>query len=148
MGWFRSVMVGLALFGASGALLPARAQTAVDLALVIAVGVSASMAPDEQDLQREGYAEAFRDPLVHQAIRDGVIGGQGTFLVPARERAQFQAAIGLKILREASSAPGGLRPLVIPAQSQEVRIDCTSGARECRAGAGKLAAAARPSRQT
>ncbi|WP_414470998.1 DUF1194 domain-containing protein [Microvirga sp. M2] len=74
MGWFRSVMVGLALFGASGALLPARAQTAVDLALVIAVGVSASMAPDEQDLQREGYAEAFRDPLVQAAIREGVIG--------------------------------------------------------------------------
>ena len=37
-----------------------RAPVDVDLALVIAVDVSTSMDPDEQDLQRQGYVEAFR----------------------------------------------------------------------------------------
>ncbi|MBQ0822586.1 DUF1194 domain-containing protein [Microvirga sp. HBU67558] len=46
----------------------------VDLALVLAVDVSTSMDPDEQDLQRQGYVEAFRSPSVHQAIHGGVLG--------------------------------------------------------------------------
>ncbi len=48
--------------------------TEVDLALVLAVDVSTSMDPDEQDLQRQGYVETFRSPLVHQAIRTGMLG--------------------------------------------------------------------------
>jgi Protein of unknown function (DUF1194) len=50
---------------------PAHAQTDVDLKLVLAVDISMSMDPDEQRLQREGYVEAFRDRLVHQAIASG-----------------------------------------------------------------------------
>lgn len=53
---------------------PARAETEVDLALVIAVDVSFSMDPDEQSLQREGFIEAFRSPIVHDAIRRGAVG--------------------------------------------------------------------------
>lgn len=53
---------------------PARAQTEVDLALVLAVDISYSMDPEEQALQREGFAEAFRSPLVHDAIRRGMVG--------------------------------------------------------------------------
>ncbi|MBM6579731.1 DUF1194 domain-containing protein [Microvirga sp. BT689] len=51
-----------------------RAPTDVDLALVLAVDVSTSMDPDEQDLQRQGYVEAFRSPMVHQAIHKGMVG--------------------------------------------------------------------------
>ena len=51
-----------------------RAPTDVDLALVLAVDVSTSMDPDEQNLQRQGYVEAFRSSLVHQAIRTGMLG--------------------------------------------------------------------------
>ncbi len=51
-----------------------RAPTEVDLALVLAVDVSTSMDPDEQELQRQGYVEAFRSPLVHRAIGTGVRG--------------------------------------------------------------------------
>jgi hypothetical protein len=58
------------LFAASSA----RAETEVDLALVLAVDVSRSMDPDEQELQRQGFIEAFRSPLVHDAIRNGMIG--------------------------------------------------------------------------
>jgi hypothetical protein len=51
-----------------------RPPTEVDLALVLAVDVSISMDSDEQALQRQGYVEAFRSPLVHQAISTGMLG--------------------------------------------------------------------------
>jgi hypothetical protein len=57
--------------------IPVQAQTEVDLALVIAVDISFSMDTDEQELQREGFAEAFRSPLVHDAIRNGMLGRVG-----------------------------------------------------------------------
>lgn len=49
----------------------AEAGPKLDLALVIAVDVSSSIAPAEQQLQRNGFMQAFRSPLVHQAIRGG-----------------------------------------------------------------------------
>ena len=45
-----------------------RAQQVVDLELVLAVDVSWSMDLDEQQLQREGYLAALRDPEVWKAI--------------------------------------------------------------------------------
>ena len=62
--------LGLLLLGWSDA----RAENEVDLALVLAVDVSRSMDPDEQDLQRQGFVEAFRSPLVHEAVRSGMLG--------------------------------------------------------------------------
>lgn len=53
---------------------PAAADTEVDLALVIAVDISNSMDPEEQALQREGFVEAFRSSVVHDAIRKGMLG--------------------------------------------------------------------------
>jgi hypothetical protein len=59
-------------------LLPLLADEAaadeVDLVLVLAVDVSRSMDPDEQELQRNGFIEAFRSPLVHDAIGRGMLG--------------------------------------------------------------------------
>lgn len=52
----------------------ALAETEVDVALVLAVDVSRSMDADEQQLQREGYAEAFRSQIVHDAIARGALG--------------------------------------------------------------------------
>jgi Protein of unknown function (DUF1194) len=65
--------------------LPATAQTfaqsptrqqdvAVDLELVLAVDVSLSVDAEEARLQRQGYVQAFRDPLVVEAIMDGILG--------------------------------------------------------------------------
>lgn len=54
--------------------MPARAETEVDLALVLAVDVSYSMDLDEQALQRQGFAEAFRSAPVIDAIRRGFLG--------------------------------------------------------------------------
>jgi hypothetical protein len=53
---------------------PAKAQSEVDLALVLAVDISNSMDPEEQELQRQGFVEAFRSPLVHNAIGSGMLG--------------------------------------------------------------------------
>ncbi len=52
----------------------AQSETEVDLALVLAVDVSFSMEKDEQELQRQGFIEAFRAPEVHQAIHKGMLG--------------------------------------------------------------------------
>lgn len=52
----------------------ARAQTVVDLELVIAVDVSLSMDLDEQRLQRDGYVAAFRDAEIIKAIVSGAHG--------------------------------------------------------------------------
>lgn len=67
--WFKLFFAGLAL-----AAVPARAATDVDLALVVAVDISYSMDPEEQALQRDGFAQAFRNPAVHDAIRRGMLG--------------------------------------------------------------------------
>lgn len=56
------------------AAAPASADTPVDVALVIAVDISNSMDSEEQKLQREGFIAAFRDPEVHLAIRNGMLG--------------------------------------------------------------------------
>jgi Protein of unknown function (DUF1194) len=74
-----SIMRSLgALLLAAGVLVSgawdARGATEVDLALVLAVDVSRSMEPDEQELQREGFVEAFRSHDVHHFIRQGLVG--------------------------------------------------------------------------
>ena len=51
--------------------LPARAQTTVDLQLVLAVDTSGSVNETRFELQKEGYAAAFRNKRVLNAIRAG-----------------------------------------------------------------------------
>lgn len=53
----------------------------VDLALVIAVDISYSMDPEEQQLQREGFIQAFRSQEVQAAIGRGVLGRIGVAYV-------------------------------------------------------------------
>jgi hypothetical protein len=45
----------------------------VDLALVLAVDASGSVSDDRFDLQTQGYADAFRNPRILQAIRAGAV---------------------------------------------------------------------------
>ena len=53
--------------------LPAVAQDKkdVDLALAMAIDISGSIDPDEAHLQRKGYVDAFRDPVIVKAILGG-----------------------------------------------------------------------------
>jgi hypothetical protein len=52
---------------------PAAAQDKkeVDLALALAIDISGSIDPDEAKMQREGYVQAFRDPVIVKAILGG-----------------------------------------------------------------------------
>ncbi len=65
-------LVALAI--AAAGPVAAQAQDDVDLQLVLAVDVSHSMDYQEQELQRDGYVAAFRDPEVIRAIRQGARG--------------------------------------------------------------------------
>jgi len=58
---------GLTLAGLS----PARADGAVDLQLVLAVDSSSSVDADEFAIQMEGFAAAFRDTRVQEAVQMG-----------------------------------------------------------------------------
>jgi hypothetical protein len=72
---FRHAATALALMllAAGHAPAPAVAEE-VDLKLVLASDVSRSVDDREFELQRKGYAAAFRDPRVMRAIRSGPIG--------------------------------------------------------------------------
>src|SRR5262249_42722617 len=64
-------------FAATPVLRPLAQKTggvAVDVELVLAVDVSFSMDPDEQDLQREGYIQALTSREFMQALRQGTHG--------------------------------------------------------------------------
>jgi hypothetical protein len=61
----------LAFALAVGSADSARAQPTVDLQLVLAVDVSGSVSDERFRLQKEGYAQAFRNWRVLEAIRSG-----------------------------------------------------------------------------
>lgn len=67
MRWLAVVLASVLLFSAPSS----RAQTRVDLELVLAVDASRSIDAYEYRLQREGYARALRDPDVIRAIASG-----------------------------------------------------------------------------
>jgi len=72
---FRRHFLGAAL--AAPALFrtrPARANTPVDVELILAVDVSRSVDPEEQEMQFTGYANAFRDPRLIEGIMGGPVG--------------------------------------------------------------------------
>jgi hypothetical protein len=50
------------------------AQDMVDLELILAVDVSMSMGENERVIQRDGYAQAFREPIIIDAITGGHYG--------------------------------------------------------------------------
>jgi hypothetical protein len=52
----------------------AQDRKAVDLALALAIDISGSIDPEEAKLQREGYVQAFRDPVIVRAILGGANG--------------------------------------------------------------------------
>jgi len=63
-----------AMLGGLTAIAPARAETEVDLELVLLADATGSIDEDEIRFQRQGYAEAIADPAVLSAIRNGLLG--------------------------------------------------------------------------
>ena len=83
---------------------PAWAETAVDLELVLAVDVSLSMDLEEQRLQRDGYAAAFRDAEVLKAIVTGAHGRIAVTYVEWAGPAIQSTVIGWTLIDGAAAA--------------------------------------------
>ncbi|MGE5203903.1 MAG: DUF1194 domain-containing protein [Acidobacteriota bacterium] len=64
-----------------GVATAAAAPVAVDLQLVLAVDASGSVSADRFDLQKQGYADAFVNPRVLEAIRSGTHGSIAVTMV-------------------------------------------------------------------
>jgi len=74
VGRFAVLAVAVCLWSGGAPLAPASSAEDVDLALVLAVDISTSMDPDEQQLQRDGYVAAFQHPDLLRAIASGAHG--------------------------------------------------------------------------
>src|SRR5437867_2998569 len=68
------LLLALVLAAVVGAGAPAKAQTRVDLQLVLAVDASGSVNQVRFELQKQGYVAAFRNPRLLAAIRSGSTG--------------------------------------------------------------------------
>ncbi len=79
---------------------------AVDLELVLGVDTSMSVAGDEFALQMAGYARAFRQPEVLQAIANAGANGIAVSLVQWADSAQQAVSIGWTWIGDPASAAG------------------------------------------
>ena len=72
----RQIRLQIIMFLAAGIVLSAyaRADVLVDVELIIAADVSISMDREEKRLQQQGFARAFRNPEIVQAIQSGSLG--------------------------------------------------------------------------
>jgi Protein of unknown function (DUF1194) len=68
----RAVMAGAVAALLAGPRAALAAEVQVDLQLVLAVDASGSVSMRRFDLQKQGYANAFRNPRVLAAIRSGI----------------------------------------------------------------------------
>jgi hypothetical protein len=92
----------LALSMTFGAGTVSAAPVAVDLQLVLAVDVSGSVDSNEFALQRDGYVDAFNNPLIQTAITNGAIGSIAvTYVYWATNAVQ---SIGWTLIDSAASA--------------------------------------------
>ncbi|PCH75468.1 MAG: hypothetical protein COC12_00625 [Rhodobacteraceae bacterium] len=108
---FALLVVGLGLAGAVRRATAESSLIQVDMQLVLAVDISFSISPDEQDIQRRGYVAAFRDPAVIRAIMSGYRGRIAvTYLEWAGEDTQAQT-LGWTLIYDATSAADFARKL-------------------------------------
>jgi Protein of unknown function (DUF1194) len=98
---FRILLFLAAAGPAAGA---ARAQTPVDLELVLAVDISGSIDPVEAEIQRRGYIDALTDPRVIGAIRSGILGRIGVTYVEWAGASYQQMVIGWREISDEASA--------------------------------------------
>jgi hypothetical protein len=82
----------------------AQSQTEVDLALVLAVDVSSSVSTERWELQKQGYAAAFRSREIVDAIASGPAGTIAVTLVEWSGSTEQRQVIGWTMLGDAASA--------------------------------------------
>ncbi len=88
------LFAGVVLAGATAAASSVgRGVVAADLALVLAVDVSSSVTTERWELQRQGYAAAFRSSEVLHAIRSGPTGVIAVTMVQWSDMAHQQQTV-------------------------------------------------------
>jgi hypothetical protein len=87
-------------------LAPARAQTTTDILLVLAVDASGSVNQTRFELQRRGYADAFRNPQVLRAIRGLSTGSIAVMLVQWTGPLLQAQAVPWTLIKDEASANG------------------------------------------
>jgi hypothetical protein len=85
-------------------LTPVKAQTTTDLLLVLAVDTSGSVNQTRFELQRRGYADAFRNPHVLSAIRGGSTGSIAVMMVQWTGPAMQEQAVPWTLIKDQASA--------------------------------------------
>jgi hypothetical protein len=100
--------LGLAALPARG---DARAQTPVDVELVLAVDMSQSMDPGEHELQRAGYLAALLHPDVLDAVRNGIHGKIAITYVEWGGPASQAVVVPWTLIEDEASAKGFVEAL-------------------------------------
>jgi hypothetical protein len=75
-------------------------------------------------IRKPGYLDISELDIYYE---DCVIGGQGAFVIPITEKAQFIQTIKTKLIMEISDAPSEPARLIMPAQVRMPRVSCTVG---------------------
>jgi Protein of unknown function (DUF1194) len=98
------VLVALPLSTVSAPAAQAQTVQTVDLVLVLAVDASSSINDARWDLERQGYAKAFRDPVVLKAIQNGPIGSIAITLVEWSSQGDESQVIPWMVISDQASA--------------------------------------------
>ncbi len=99
-----TLVAGALALGSSAVASAQAPRIPVDLALVLAVDASGSINDDRWDLERQGYANAFRDPDVIKAITSGPLGVIAVTLVQYSGQFQQQQIIPWTVVSDAATA--------------------------------------------
>jgi hypothetical protein len=102
----RLISIAVLAWLALGAPAPAQSQAlpATDILLVLAVDASGSVNQTRFELQRRGYADAFRSQQVLNAIRGGSTGSIAVTMVQWTGPAMQVQAVAWTLIKDADSA--------------------------------------------
>ena len=97
-------MTALATAATGLAAAPARAETQVDLQLILAVDASGSVSQYRFELQKRGYVRAFRDPKVLSAVQTGLLRSIAVFMFQWTGPRLQREVVPWMILKDEASA--------------------------------------------
>ena len=120
-------MRALALFLLLATAVPARAEEAVDMLLVLVSDVSRSVDDAEFAMQKEGYTAAFNDPRVVAAIRNGPLGAIAVAYVEFAGSYEVRTVLPWRVVRDAGSARALTDAIVAEPRSFRGRTSISAG---------------------
>ena len=121
MRWVMAFLV--MLLSAGGA----RAAEGVDLALVLVTDVSRSVHDGEFALMKEGYAAAFNDPDVLQAIKRGALGRIAVSYIEFAGASEVRTVVQWTVISDAASAAAFVKTLQAAPRSFWGRTSISAG---------------------